>query len=92
MNEIIEQLRRNRKHGLNSWMAGGTPDGSPRWSEDDSRRLSEHDLLRMRLDLADNKGTSQQRTLWQKIIDAEQVRFTELDDVYEAAKAALVEE
>ena len=73
-------------------MAGGTPDGSPRWSEDDGRRLSEHDLLRMRLDLADNKGTSQQRTLWQKIIDAEQVRFTELDDVYEAAKTALVEE
>jgi hypothetical protein len=40
----------------------------------------------MRLDLADGNGTSQQRVLWQKIIDAEQARFTELDDVYEAAK------
>lgn len=92
MNEMIEQLRRNRGHGLNSWLAGGTPDGSPRWSEDDGRRLSEHDLLWMRLDLADGNGTSERRALWQKIIDAEQVRFTELDDVYEAAKAALPEE
>ena len=69
----IEQLRADRRHALNAWLAGGTPDGSPRWPGDDGRVLYLDELAFWP----------------QQIVDAEAARFAELDAAYEAAKAAL---
>ena len=72
---------------MNGWYAGATPTGSARWDGDDGRALSHIDILQIRLDLMDpNKGTAQQRALWQKILTAEETRWGELDALYEASK------
>ena len=74
MTTPIEQLRADRRHALNAWLAGGTPDGSPRWTGDDGRVLymDEHAFWPA------------------SIQTAEAAKFAELDAEYEAAKAALV--
>ena len=88
---MTDQLRANRKHGIEAWLRKGTPDGKPRWDGDDGRRLERVDIIQMRLDIADGKGTQDDRDKWQKIVDAEDARFGTLDAEYEAAKAKLTE-
>lgn len=70
----IKQLRADRRHALNGWLAGGTPDGSPRWDGDDGRvlRLDEYPFWPI------------------EIQQAEAAKFAKLDAEYETAKAALV--
>lgn len=82
-------LRGTREHGLDSWLAGSTISGAPRWPNDDGRWLARADLLQMRLDIAAGVGTVEQRAKWQVIIDAEAAYWSLLDAAYEMAKAAL---
>lgn len=85
----LARIRGDREHGLDAWLAGSTPSGSPRWIGDDGRWLSRADLLQMRLDIADGAGTVGQRAAWQKIIDAEAAYWAQLDAAYESAKLLL---
>jgi len=69
----VEQLRQDRRCALNSWLAGGTPDGSPRWEGDDGRILV----------LAEYQWWSA------PVQAAEQSKFAELDAAYNDAKSQL---
>lgn len=69
----LNQLREDRRHALNGWLGGSTPDGSPRWPGDDGR------ILMM----------AEMQFWPQSIKDAEAAKFAALDQVYEAAKAKL---
>ena len=75
MTTPIEQLRANRRHALNAWLVGNTPDGSPRWAGDDGRVLYMDEYAFWPA----------------AIQTAEAAKFAELDAEYEAAKAALAQ-
>lgn len=69
-----EQVKHDKRtHPLNAWLAGGTPDGSPRWGGDDGRVLV----------LAEFQFWPEH------IQAAEQAKFAALDADYEVAKASL---
>ena len=80
----INQLRGDRTISLNTWRMGGL-DGSPRWSGDDGRAMSEADVIWMKLRLADGDLDAAVAAKFRTIVDAEQTEFDRLNTIFEEA-------
>ncbi len=77
-----KNARRNRGDCMRGVLWGGTD----RYEGDDGREFKDTDILRMRLNLLEGKGTPEEQAFWQKVITGEQIEFDRLDIIYEAAK------